>query len=1288
MKKFLSIFIAVAMVVSFAGMFAVSPVNSPVAKAATYRLTRGASWMETNDHNGAQYMSYRVIQYTMGENIVSTGPGVPAGKEVALVTGTDYDYNGDGNPDGNYTIVQMTTTDALGHFSLATSNVQYDGLYKVVVLTTDAGTHNVGDTLTANDIKDGGNNYFAQYIFIKYVWELDNPASIKWNCQSVTFSGYLRFGSNKGASTGKGTVTVNYPDQSVANTSSVQTDGNWAMSVVIDQQGRYLIWVADTYAGDFSGVGDTYDVPNSAGGTTSLISGLDDIAYDSRSTGTTEIKIDTLVKPTLIYDDGGANYQEVVIYAQDGYGNPVNGLAQTDWALSGMSNIHYSEIAPGVYKFAFKQSGSIASFKAHKVIGGIAVESNILSIPFKTLTDFNPVVSVDADNSEGKHVFDEVGQYTYDLLPCKIGYSFIVKSGYFDPADTNNYEINWVNYGFNNDAPVWDMGDAYNPPHVYDVAPNYLETERYMITGQGEINYTISAEILKRVNPNANLSKYNACCLEKSQDFTICKPQACDVKVENTSLTPGKKTDLKVDITSGAMNCGCDVVVHITPTNNPQDDFFTLNDGTTAPDLWYNLTGAAANYKLCDVDGKVHHIYPYPYSTDYIDVDFQPTNDDATYVGGVVTFPGVTANYCDNLKVEVFTAKRSGSCYGTCTVYPFVYRNPDAITVSLDSVSITSSVDDTGLTAGVPETVTFSGLKLNSGTTMHVYFFGRPWYGTDTTYTFIDNGDGTATVNFTPPPSRHGVEYTGDGALTVEFDTPMGAGCTLRQIAKLTINAPEADISIGTGCGEKIPADGLITEGFAETVTLNGLTNPADSSSLLDQVQKLGIGYYTSPDECYLPTVYYTYSPCEGCDTYSVNVVALDNPNVKADPTILPYVKINNVYVFLEDYAMVVTPPTISVDPNKDIPFTAAGQPTTMLKFSAIDAHGKPMCGKTFDIYDINTMNFSSSAYGQANTSDLVACDFNPVPIPNTPTMVDVYLYQITSSYSYHTGVTGSNGTVIYPFAPPYAGMFGAFLRPDAMNYAWPAGWMQTFLKKVELGFETVYKAPEKDTEAPVITITAPKDGATVDTDTVTVEGTVTDNVGVTSLYIGSQKIDFAPDGSFSATVQLTEGENTIKVFAFDAAGNKAEKDITVTYKKPAPVKKTVVTVQIGSDIMTVNGQVYQLDVAPVIHEGHTYLPLRAIAEALGAKVDWIPATKGITITLGKHTVGLQIGNSSAVVDGNVIEIFPPYLQPYGDGTYAATMVPLRVIAEGLGAEVTWDPVTRTVTITLVQPSE
>jgi len=119
---------------------------------------------------------------------------------------------------------------------------------------------------------------------------------------------------------------------------------------------------------------------------------------------------------------------------------------------------------------------------------------------------------------------------------------------------------------------------------------------------------------------------------------------------------------------------------------------------------------------------------------------------------------------------------------------------------------------------------------------------------------------------------------------------------------------------------------------------------------------------------------------------------------------------------------------------------------------------------------------------------------------------------------------------------------------------------------------------------------------------------------------------------------------------------------------------------------MTVNGQIAQLDAVAEIKEGRTYLPLRQIGEALGAEVTWIAETKGITLVLGDSTVGLQIGNVSAVVNGNVVAIFPPYLKPYGDGEFAATMVPVRLISEGLGAEVGWDPALRIVTITLVQP--
>jgi hypothetical protein len=97
------------------------------------------------------------------------------------------------------------------------------------------------------------------------------------------------------------------------------------------------------------------------------------------------------------------------------------------------------------------------------------------------------------------------------------------------------------------------------------------------------------------------------------------------------------------------------------------------------------------------------------------------------------------------------------------------------------------------------------------------------------------------------------------------------------------------------------------------------------------------------------------------------------------------------------------------------------------------------------------------------------------------------------------------------------------------------------------------------DTTAPVITPTAGQDGAIVNDPHFTLTGTVTDNVGVTSFYVGTTKIDFLPDGTFAYPVMLAEGANTFTYKAFDAAGNMGTTSITVTYVVPVnPLLKMV----------------------------------------------------------------------------------------------------------------------------------
>lgn len=61
---------------------------------------------------------------------------------------------------------------------------------------------------------------------------------------------------------------------------------------------------------------------------------------------------------------------------------------------------------------------------------------------------------------------------------------------------------------------------------------------------------------------------------------------------------------------------------------------------------------------------------------------------------------------------------------------------------------------------------------------------------------------------------------------------------------------------------------------------------------------------------------------------------------------------------------------------------------------------------------------------------------------------------------------------------------------------------------------------------------------------------------------------------------------------------------------------ETMITMWIGKDYMSVDGRQVTLDQAPQIvkETGRTLVPIRAIAEALGAKVEWDEKTKKITI--------------------------------------------------------------------------
>jgi len=123
----------------------------------------------------------------------------------------------------------------------------------------------------------------------------------------------------------------------------------------------------------------------------------------------------------------------------------------------------------------------------------------------------------------------------------------------------------------------------------------------------------------------------------------------------------------------------------------------------------------------------------------------------------------------------------------------------------------------------------------------------------------------------------------------------------------------------------------------------------------------------------------------------------------------------------------------------------------------------------------------------------------------------------------------------------------------------------------------------------------------------------------------------------------------------------------------------TFVTVNTsGKIIIFIDGQLQTFPKPPVEVNGRTLVPLRAIFEALGAKVEWDEATQTVTATKDNNTIKLTIGSKVAYKNGEKIFLDVPAQLYNGD----TTMVPIRFVSEALGAKVGWDAYSNSVIIT------
>ncbi|MBV9850369.1 MAG: copper amine oxidase N-terminal domain-containing protein [Armatimonadetes bacterium] len=115
---------------------------------------------------------------------------------------------------------------------------------------------------------------------------------------------------------------------------------------------------------------------------------------------------------------------------------------------------------------------------------------------------------------------------------------------------------------------------------------------------------------------------------------------------------------------------------------------------------------------------------------------------------------------------------------------------------------------------------------------------------------------------------------------------------------------------------------------------------------------------------------------------------------------------------------------------------------------------------------------------------------------------------------------------------------------------------------------------------------------------------------------------------------------------------------------------------------VTVNGTpVAFTGTPPTEIKGAVLVPLRGVFQALNATVNYNPVTKVINAQKGSASVVLPLGAQTATVNGR-----PEALSQPAQSIGGTTLVPLRFVAQALGAYVQWHAATSTVEIKTAEP--
>ena len=119
---------------------------------------------------------------------------------------------------------------------------------------------------------------------------------------------------------------------------------------------------------------------------------------------------------------------------------------------------------------------------------------------------------------------------------------------------------------------------------------------------------------------------------------------------------------------------------------------------------------------------------------------------------------------------------------------------------------------------------------------------------------------------------------------------------------------------------------------------------------------------------------------------------------------------------------------------------------------------------------------------------------------------------------------------------------------------------------------------------------------------------------------------------------------------------------------------------QIDNPTIEINGTYNEIDegrgITPVVVDGRTLVPVRAIIEAFGGNVEWDNLTQTAILTINNDIIRLTVDDCTAYYNGTpyILDTAPRVIND-------RTMLPIRFIAEKFNLGVAWNNNTRTVTL-------